>query len=408
MGHKGLEGSIRVKTFFLIGGYTCNNPGDQAILHATILRIRALFPESRFVIWTEPGTEKLWVPEGVPCETVSFKVLPWLRRPHRLSGKLRQIYRVLYPVASLAFRKLLRHGELICERMRQSECVIFVGGGYLTSPYNVIETHYLSMLAEDAKKRVYYLGHTIGPDWRAGERSMVDDMLGRANVVLLRENFSMTEISGEHKNLWVGMDEASFLPISERGVAQSGAVRVGLNLAAYSKSINYYQLVVEALNRLAIAIKPSVLKVEFIPMETGNFADDRKESASIEAVQGKQFEYYPPVEVGSVADRRARIAGMDLFIGTRFHANVFALSQGVPSLGLYTNGYMQRKITGLFQSYGMERFALPSAEFDQMGEKFVSLFEQRKELRQKLTDCHARLEYQQKLIYSEIFSKNVQ
>jgi polysaccharide pyruvyl transferase WcaK-like protein len=98
--------------------------------------------------------------------------------------------------------------------------------------------------------------------------------------------------------------------------------------------------------------------VVFIPISY-NEADDDRVSAQriVNAMRFKSLatvisgEYDPTVIMGIVG-------AMQAAIGTSYHFNVFALSQGVPSVGVYRNGYYEQKLTSVFSLYGMDKYCL--------------------------------------------------
>jgi polysaccharide pyruvyl transferase WcaK-like protein len=58
------------------------------------------------------------------------------------------------------------------------------------------------------------------------------------------------------------------------------------------------------------------------------------------------------------------------------HFCTFALSSGVPTVGLYNNDYYRAKLGGLFESFGVREYAMASEEIspDQLVERLTECY----------------------------------
>ncbi|HEX2979702.1 MAG TPA: polysaccharide pyruvyl transferase family protein, partial [Anaerolineaceae bacterium] len=75
---------------------------------------------------------------------------------------------------------------------------------------------------------------------------------------------------------------------------------------------------------------------------------------------------------------KSAYGSMDLFLGSRLHSTIFALSSGVPTIGI---GY-QPKTIGVFQMLGLEPWVFEIGDVDpeRLSEKLDQLWQQRKDL----------------------------
>jgi colanic acid/amylovoran biosynthesis protein len=123
----------------------------------------------------------------------------------------------------------------------------------------------------------------------------------------------------------------------------------------------------------------------FIPQVWGPLPsqDDRLPARRIR----QQLEHYPGqvhlVEEPLSPELLKAVYGrMDLFIGTRMHSNIFALSEGVPVIAI---GY-QHKTQGIARSLGLEEWVMDISQINEkkLSELISKLYGQSASLRKQL------------------------
>jgi colanic acid/amylovoran biosynthesis protein len=83
--------------------------------------------------------------------------------------------------------------------------------------------------------------------------------------------------------------------------------------------------------------------------------DDREPARRVSRAAGDHPRIHLVEDELDPAGIRGLCGAMDLFVGTRMHANIYALSMKVPTLAI---GY-QPKTAGIMADLGLERFVLP-------------------------------------------------
>jgi polysaccharide pyruvyl transferase WcaK-like protein len=362
-------------TLFIAGGYSCGNPGDEAILKSTVYRLNELFPGSRFVIWTDSKDFHPYFDRDIDHEIFYWKPLAWRRGEGFFPKAATKLYVDLYPASKAFFAGQPFFDRQARATLRRCDKVVFVGGGYINSDFCLLETNYLAAVAAQLGKPICLLGQTLGPFDRSSHQRMADDIFRCAQTIVLRDTMSNAEVSG-HEQVWVGSDDAvAFTPklsAADRALADGllgpadGRLRIGLNLRDWKDSRAHYSRIARAIEWFAGSVQQKV-DVVFIPMETSRWCDDRLEAGEF----GKHLS--PAIDLISVkgsltVEQTHHLIGrMDLLVGMRLHALVFALSSGVPTIGLYQGDYYHRKIAGLFASFRMEDQLLPLDRLEELG-----------------------------------------
>ena len=358
-----------IKKFFIIGGYAHSNPGDIAILKTTVRRLHTLHPGSHFVIWSDRKNFSVELSGEISSEIFWYRCPSFFAGDHVLPRALLYLFRLTYPFSQTFVRWVSSEkGGAVVRKMRECECIIFVGGGYINSNYvfDLMQMYQLGCLAGEAKKPVYFLGQTIGPFSDPWHKTIAESMLRRAKRIVIREKYSRVELSKFPDKILEGIDDAvDFHTTATSAISgtlleclrrtDDSQLLLGLSLRSAGKTFDSTGLV-DCLNRFNTTSAGGRLKVIFIPMTTSIHSDDRKEAALLERVPNRNFELLVADGPLTVEDRFFAISKVDLLLGMRFHSLVFALSSGVPCIGLYANDYYFRKNWGLLEAYGMERF----------------------------------------------------
>ena len=405
----------RPRKFFVVGGYAHSNPGDEAILKATLVRLNRLLPGSHFVIWyDEQGFTVRFAP-GISYEFFFYPYLSFFSKKGWLSGKSLGLYRRLFPFSQKLVRFFLKRGELAVKKMREADMIIFVGGGYLNSQNDLPQMHYLYSLARESRRPIYLLGQTIGPFSRKKDREIAKAICAGAEKIVLREEGSRSELLTFKDKVIVGADDAlDFQNDLSPGGDTCGKylertdgtqVLLGLNLRHAEKPVNYYAGLVESLNRFNLECAKGKLKVVFIPMETSIYCDDRDEAEKLGQVPGRNFEYAVMSDPLTVEDRLEAISKTDIFVGMRFHSLVFAVSSAVPCLGLYQGDYYLRKIGGLMDPCGTGPCYISLDRISETSAQLASLYHNRVKIQTCLRQKHADMLKKQGEIFKVLFGE---
>jgi colanic acid/amylovoran biosynthesis protein len=148
-------------------------------------------------------------------------------------------------------------------------------------------------------------------------------------------------------------------------------------------SEKYVRLIAKLVDWMVEAIDAQVLLVPHVFTRGWiNAGDDRRTARHVFSALKDQSKVkvinreYRPSELKGV------IGSCDLFIGCRMHANIAALSMGIPTIAL---GY-GHKFHGIMASFGLERFVFEyrQATFEQLATAVNELWSQREDIRRSL------------------------
>jgi len=296
------------------GYYGFKNIGDDAMLMAIINNLR-----------TYDKNLKIAVLSNNPTETKS-----------------------MYSVDSIKRINFLH----ILKVMKSAKLFIYGGGNIIqdnTSTRSLL--YYLSTiwLAKKMDLKIMFYANGIGPLKRNNNKNLTRKILNKVDVITLRENLSTKELENLNINephiivtadpaLTVNAapeEEADRILLKE-GLEPSGPY-VGFSVRNWYKSEKFTKVIAQTADYMAetYGVKPV-----FIPM---HYPDDI--FVIEEVVSHMRTKGYIIRNKYSVPQTLAVIKKMDMLIGMRLHALIFAASSGVPIVGLV----YEPKIEGFLQ-----------------------------------------------------------
>ena len=255
---------------------------------------------------------------------------------------------------------------------------------------------------------LYVMPQSIGPLRRKWERLVVRFLYSRARLVFVREPVSfrlVTRLGVPRRRVRLTPDVAfNFPPLPLQRVSQdlrdrveaAESPRLGLtviNSIVYSVSESkwktYAESVAGALSRFLNRYGGSGF---FYPQVTGPTAgEDDREMARRVIAQMPSAMAVELLDVPTSPDLLKALYGqMDLFVATRMHSGILALTMGVPTLFI---SYLH-KTQGLVEMLEMEEWVLNVEEIteDQLWEKIEALWLRRDSVREKIRGIVPRLQ----------------
>ena len=393
--------------------HSTRNVGDAVLLEEAVRQLRAAFPEALITLaMNEPDYE--------PTDA-RVRVLPSLVAHARAYGRGSGDRWRLWPLArGLAESLLARlwHGPMrrrsplpgaanaaLLQAYADADLVVSCPGNVLFTMGRIGLPFLLSALAMGYAlgfgKPLYVMPQTVGPLRRRHEGALVRRLLGRARLVFVREPTSQALLRT------LGLVEPQVRLVPDVAFAYLLATPPGAGdvLARYGIETSGPLLGVTVINRILrripsgawAAYEETIAQAVsgflstyggtavFLPQVTGpSLKEDDREAARrivgrMRACRDRAIvvdEVLPPDEL------RQAYGQMDVFLATRMHSAIFALSAGVPTLAVE---YLA-KTEGMMAMAGMQEWVLRLERLTPVtvGERLAVLYAQRSPVRAQL------------------------
>jgi polysaccharide pyruvyl transferase WcaK-like protein len=352
-------------------GYELRNFGDMAMLQVTAERVRKRWPDAQISIMTavaESVTDR--IPDAIPIMIFGRDALS---TPGRLFGKLSSSMRSFegrcwssMPRTAerfMALRTKIRGKNYpnmaqYRDAVLKADCVISSGGGFITDVFPDMVTGVCGTLAMAQRygKPTAMFGQGIGPltdPYLIGAAKMA---LPNLKTLGLREPVASPQVALDlgvpADRTTVTGDDATMLGWRQKRDHQGDAIGLNVRVAGYSNVKS------EELDALRNAVKTIATSANapLIPITISEVEQDGKQSASLCPPGHPMLE----LPMASPIDAINAVSQCRMVITGSYHAAVFALSQGIPVIGLAKSKYYVGKFEGLKGLYdpGMTPFLL--------------------------------------------------
>lgn len=401
----------------LINVYSSQNIGDAALTELTIRQLRESFPGSRitlamddpesyrgegraihsFFTWLrtvsqdgQPGWRKLNLLWLIPATAIPILSYRLLGRP-------------VFAFTPASLRKLVR-------AYLNADLIVSKPGGFLYhsgTGLTLLLAVYAMAMGLMADKPLYIFPQSFGPFVHWWERTIIRRLFLQVRVVMAREPVSLQHLQAcglIHPRCYLVPDLAFTYPAAPRSIAEawlraqgisiySGRPFLGITLInwgaqnpRFGLQSTYEAAVAAAARHFIERYKGSVILFHQVrgPLP---IQDDRAPARRVAAQLSDLGAAVQVLEDPVPPDLLKALYGMmDIFIGSRMHSNIFALSEGVPVVAI---GY-QHKTRGIAQTVGLERWVLdiqevsPQALIRKLDELWAERETMREHIRQTL------------------------
>ncbi len=377
------------------------NKGDAAIGLGMIKVIQKFYPNSKISLLSPTPNEdkKIYSKYGVETymqlhNFVNRKIPAFL---YKIIFLFKIFLYLLF--TKLNFFPISKEERKILELYRNSDLILSCSGGRVGgNNYGSIFNSFIPMyFAKKLGKKVYFCAQSVEPFRSNFIKNLARIVFNRIDLITVREPTSMevvkslniktpTYLTGDLAFLLEPetLESTNYL-LKKHGIPEKNKLRIGIsvtNWRIYDKDpkIKQKQYVNEITHALEKIIKNTDCLIIFFPQVIfGPSEDDRILSNEIKnkldaSLVDKVFilnENFEPNQL------KALMGELDLFIGTRMHSCIFALSMNVPTLMI---GY-ENKAWGIMSMLDLTEFIIDIRSLT--SEKIVSVFN--KMLEERLT-----------------------
>ncbi|WP_433654742.1 polysaccharide pyruvyl transferase family protein [Nocardia sp. CA-128927] len=368
-------GAGRIRILVENGEYALRNRGDIAMMAVTVRRLRERWPDAHIGMLTEqPRLLRALLPDAEPIHPGSDR--PWENDGRfaravgvTLTGPAALHWRAVSDVPKERLRRLrdaFRTGggsdlasssdpdlPPVPAAVEQADLVIAQGGGYLTD-IDLYQAHRTLNLLEHAISLgipTAMIGQGIGPMRNARLLRRAAAVLPGVDVIALREGRRgpglLADLGVAPERILVTGDDAVEFGHHLRRADIGTDIGLSLRVADYSK--------IGAPTR---AVLGSVLRTcardfdaPLVPLIISEYdSEDRRATQPL--LTGAARTRPAVRRNGTPEDVARQLAHCRILVTSTYHLAVFALSQGIPAIGLSSSQYYDDKFHGLAGMFG--------------------------------------------------------
>jgi polysaccharide pyruvyl transferase WcaK-like protein len=345
--------------------YVVRNLGDTAMLTMALERISRMWPDARIQVFTEeleqmpapgPNIEPLAVTGRRLWFDSSWLPAPLLRRS-RLAVRIQRWMRRAQP--ALTYRALRQWGGLTRDQLRElyrfyeaitgSDVLVVTGMGGVTSSFATYAFELLEVVrcAQRFGAKTAMMGQGLGPIETSSLRRMASDVLRRLDLLTLREGRASMPLL---KRLGVPLDHVfvtgdDAIELAARHASSSRGNGIGINLrnAKYagtlSGDIEKAQLVLARLSKN--------LNAPLVGIPISRVPGEEDALTIMELGKGQVGALADLLKIQTAKDAVVQLRRCRILVAGSYHAGVFALSCGIPTVALVRSNYYADKFLGL-------------------------------------------------------------
>ena len=354
------------------GSYPLHNVGDVAMLQVAVSRLQSLFPEATVEVLSS-------APELLSRYCLGAKAIPsnglrrWLegsclpgrsRAPRALSARFDAAdsrFRDHLPAWSdrLALSRTRSRPddrgdvESFLEVVRDADLLVLAGGGYLTDVFHGHARSCFELLRRFHRRGIptAMVGQGIGPLRDPGLLARARETLPKVGLVAVREGRAalplLDAIGVSRSRIRVTGDDA-IEPAFRARPARLGS-RVGVNVRVSS----YSGVDRDSVREIGASLREAAaeLGASLLPLPISR----AKKEADLESLRELFDEgevEIPSQEPDSPASVIRRVGECRVVVTGSYHGGLFALSQGIPVVGLTHSAYYTDKFLGLAEQFG--------------------------------------------------------
>lgn len=354
------------------GGYNLNNIGDIAMLQVTVARLTKLFPHSKIDVFTEkPDLLRYACPIAQPLDLYGRNLL---LQPFNIFGKTRMFIPRKYHDKCVDFEgrlrlrmpgittlwiyyRLQKRGQNCLrfkefqKKIQNASLVVAAGGGYFNNTFvrHAKQVLHTLGIAQQQNKPTVMFGQGIGPISDPSLTKMARDILPKVDLIGLRESILgpklLSEFGVSPDRIAITGDDAIELIQADPKAKTGNNVGINIRIASYSNiSTTHVDSLREILNNFANRVQADFTAV---PIAFGTEDNDLKGIRALLPCANFVEPIFPKSRISSPQQIMQAAKICRIVVTGSYHAAVFALSQGIPVVGLSGSEYYVSKFKGL-------------------------------------------------------------
>jgi polysaccharide pyruvyl transferase WcaK-like protein len=345
------------------GTYALENMGDVIMLQGCVARMRHMWPEARIGVYNRvPGRLARYCPQADPVSALSRDqfVTPGavLGKINRVLPGLEGAMRTSAPgVSAKVVEARVRRRKLPAAdvpgwiaRMESTDLHVTSGGGYITDEFAWLAERILRtlLLAQSMGKRTAMLGQGLGPLKDPKLRKLAARAFGGLDLLTLREGRSnlalLKSLGVPTRNVVVTGDDA--IESARQQLPHSLGNGIGVNL----RKTRYSGATDDTLAKLKPILHAAAEKhgAPLVPVPI-SYNDSGEDVRALRTLLDRDVPDDESVQLTELTVAAA--ASCRIMVTGAYHAAVFALSNGVPAIGLAGSPYYVNKFEGLREQF---------------------------------------------------------
>jgi polysaccharide pyruvyl transferase WcaK-like protein len=331
-------------------GYDLLNLGDVAMLQSCVQRLSRLLPSARLhVVCHDPAQLARYCPQATP---VVLKLPGESMRP-RTQRARRAAEFGLKAFDPLAFStSVAGPWNPVARAAAKADVVVAGGGGYVTDRFFWHGAAVLGTLSYAQRRGVptAMFGQGLGPIHGRVLRHQARRVLPRLRALGLREQLGARSVVAD-----MGLDGADFvqltgddaLCLATSGVPRTTRQAIGVNL----RVAGYTEVNAGLARDVGAAVAALAQGNELVVLPVSRYATESDLHATAHALAAAGAS--PTADdLSDPTELIQQVARCRMVITTSYHAAVFALAQGLPTVCLTSSAYYDGKFLGLRDLYG--------------------------------------------------------
>ena len=309
-----------------------------------------------------------------------------------------------------------RYEIKLVDLIQAQDIIHFTGGGNINSKYSNWLYYSLSIIAISKifSKKIYITSHTFGP-FKIMDYPIFILFINFVNKIVLREPTSfVTRIKFGiiFPKLFGSLDSAYFLKNGKYSVTSPKAFRIGLSIHNNSNNTQNIKFLKKTLTDISTKHKIELIFLPHILTSTPEhdyfyMKKFFKSSKNIKIINisNKQI-INSPGETANIISFLTSTC--NLCITTRYHGQIFSLSNSIPCYSIFENSYHKQKFLGAYKlTYGNKfsnKFLIGKNDYKNMTSNILYSIENIISEQNTLKQLNKTLKKNKGIIYNYIYN----